>query len=285
MIQNQSFSRAAEILKMPKSSVSRAISRLERESGTKLIVRTTRSLTLTAAGRVFYEASIGPVIQLEDAQKSLYGKDSILTGLVRITAPEDWGALVVAPAIADLSSQHKDLTFELSYTEEIVDLVKDGFDIAIRIGRIPDSDLKLKRVGEIDMIAVASPRYLKTASRIKQPQDLRGQVCISFGQQTMARKWTLRSPKGTMHVPIKTKISSNHMTSLLYLVEAGGGVALLPSFLCKAQLSIGKLIDVLPGWRSPSFPVSIVTPLQPSSSARLKITVDKLYSALAAAIK
>ena len=143
VVQYNSFSKAAEVLKMPKSTVSRSITRLERETGTKLLVRSTRSLTVTQAGQEFYEASLGPIHQLEDAQKALVGKDSLLTGTVRMTAPEDLGTFVIAPAIAKLSSQYPSLRFELKYTDTIVDLVKEGFDLAVRIGRVKNSGLRI----------------------------------------------------------------------------------------------------------------------------------------------
>ena len=285
VVQNNSFSRAADILKMPKSTVSKAVTRLERETGTKLLMRTTRSLTLTAAGRGFYEASLGPILQLEDAQKSLHGQDSILTGVVKLTAPEDLGSFVIAPAIAELSQRHPDLRFELEYTDEIVDLVKDGFDLAVRIGRPTDSTLKLKRIGEVILIPVASAQYLKGKDKIRQPIDLTAHACFSVHIQGSTDRWTLKSAKGTVHVPIKSKISSNQMTSLMQMALVDGGVAFVPSFLCKQHIENGELIRLLPDWSGVGIPASIVTPLAPSSSARLKLTVDHLHSALSAALK
>ena len=169
VVQQSSFSRAAEILKVPKSTVSKAITRLEYETGAKLLLRTTRSLTLTAVGRAFYETCMGPIQTLEEAQKSLNGNESILTGLVRVTAPEDLGIEIIAPTIGELSRKHPLLNFELNYTDDIVDLIKEGFDIAIRIGKLPESSLKVKRIGEIQIIPVASPKYLKNASKIFNP--------------------------------------------------------------------------------------------------------------------
>lgn len=283
VIQNSSFSRGAEILKMPKSTVSKAITRLEKETGTKLLLRTTRSLTLTAAGRSFYEASLGPVTQLEDAQKSLYGQDNILTGLIRITAPEDLGSYVIAPAIAELSNRYPELFFELIYTDKVIDLVKNGFDLAIRMGKLNDSGLKVKRTGDVILHMVASPAYLKN-KRIKTPEDLENQSCLSINIPGYHNRWTLKSNKGTVHIPVKSKIISNQMTSLLHGALQGGGIAAIPSYLCKRYLESGDLVRILPEWSGPPYPASIVTPLAPSSSARLKITVDHIYSAVSKAL-
>lgn len=283
--QNGSFTRAAEILKLSKSSVSKAIARLEKETGTKLIVRTTRSLTLTASGRGFYEASLGPILQIEEAQKSLYGQDSLLTGLLRITAAEDLGSIVIAPAIAELSSKHANLNFELEYTDEVVDLVKDGFDIAIRIGKVKETNLKLKRAGEVVLVPVAAPKYLKGKNKIRSPEDLKDHDCLSINAQGVSERWSLRSTRGTVHVPIHSKIVSNQMTSLVQMAIAGGGVSLVPHYLCQTFIADGRLQRVLPEWSTPGIPVSILTPLAPSSSARLKAATDYLQSALVKALE
>ena len=280
VVQNNSFSRAAETLKMPKSTVSKAITRLERETGTKLMVRTTRSLTLTAAGRGFYEASLGPVLQLEEAQKSLYGHDSILKGVVKLTAPEDLGSFVIAPALTELSVKHPDLRFELQYTDQIVDLVKDGFDIAVRIGRPKDSTLKIRPIGKVVLIPVASPLYLKKRDPIKEPLDLTKHSSLSIDAQGNANRWILKTGSRTAQVPIRSKISCNQMTSLILMALAGAGVAFVPSYLCARHLEAGDLTRVLPEWSGPGIPAAIVTPLAPSSSAILKLSVDHLYSTL-----
>lgn len=280
VIQNGSFSRAALLLKLPKSTVSKAVSRLEQQTGTKLILRTTRSLSLTAAGRAFYEAALGPIQALEDAQKSLYGQDSILHGKLKITASEDLGTYVIAPSIATLTLQNPGLSFELEYTDEVKDLVKDGFDLAVRIGKVAESGFKVKRVGEIVLVLVASPSYLKKSDKISEPQDLQSHVCVSYNSQPFIEHWALRSNKSSQKVSINAKIASNQMTSLLQVALSGCGVALLPHYLCQPGIESGKLVRVLPDWSIPGMPVSVITPLAPSSSARLKITTEYLTEAL-----
>ncbi len=279
VVQYNSFTKAAEALKMPKSMVSKSISRLERETGTKLLIRSTRSLTITQAGQTFYEAILEPIHQLEDAQKVLYGKDNLLTGTIRITAPEDIG-IVVASAIAKLSVQHPSLRFELKYTDTIINLVKEGFDLAIRIGQVKDSGLKFKKAGEITLVPVASPAYLKGKEKITSPRDLSDHQCLSLNLQKLAERWTLKSGDKTVHIPIKAKILSNQMTSLVQMALVGAGIALVPSYICETYLTNGKLVRILPEWSNSEWPVSILTPLAPSSSARLKVTVDKIVEEL-----
>jgi len=277
VVQFGSFSRAAESLRLPKSTVSKAISRLERETGTKLLIRTTRSLRLTAAGQAFFDTCLGPIQTLEEAQKSLYGQDQILSGVVRLTAPEDLGNEVLAPAIGELARRHPGLSFELLCTDKVVDLVRDGFDFAIRLGRLRASGLKAKKIGELILVPVASPGYLKSKPKIHRPADLaKGQECLSLSIGSAAARWVLRSGRGTETIAVRPRISSNQMSSLLRAARAGAGVALVPSFLCRSDLDKGRLVRVLPDWSSPGLNVSLVSPLVSTSTARLKITSDML---------
>ncbi len=280
VVQYQSFAKAAAALKMPRSTVSKSITRLERETGTKLLVRSTRSLTVTQAGRAFYDSISDPIQRIEDAQKSLYGQDNLLTGTVRITAPEDLGTHVVAPAIARLSSEHSMLKFEMHYSDDRIDLIKQGFDLGVRVGPIRDSGLILKRAGEVTLVLVASPAYLKGKQKIKTPKDLMNHNCLSLNLPQTAERWSLKSLDKTAHVPIQPKILSNQMNSLLSMALADGGIALVPTYICQFQLDNGSLVRVLPEWKNSGWPVSLVSPLAPSSSARLKVTVERILSAL-----
>jgi len=283
VIQQGSFSKAALTLGLPKSTVSKAISKLEKETGTKLLLRTTRSLTLTASGRAFYETCLGPIQVLEEAHKSLYGADNILSGVIRITAPEDFGNYVVAEVLAELLKKYPKLRFDMQYTNETIDLIKDGFDLAIRVGKLKESSLKAKKIGENKLIFVASPAYLKSKDPLRTPKDLTSHDCLTIG--ALATQWTLQSKKGSVTVPIQPRILCNQMSSLMSAASAGGGVALVPAFICKPQLESGKLVRILPDWTSQGWMVSLVSPISSASSARLKITMDHLFTAIQEAIR
>lgn len=280
VVKNGSFSKAAESLRLPKSTVSKAITRLEAESGTKLLLRTTRSQTLTAAGRVFYDTCVGPIQAIEDAQKSLSGNDSLITGSLRITASEDVGTEVLAPAIGKLIQKHPGLKFELVYTDQLMDLVKDGFDIAVRVGNLKESNLKSKKVGEIELILVASPQYLKTHSKIQKPEDLKEHIFLSLGVRAGSPQWNMKSKTAQAKISAEPRVASNQLSSLLKVALADGGVGLMPSFFCRRYLESGELIHVLPQWASQGLPISILSPLPFSSSARLRIVTDFFTSEL-----
>ena len=278
VVQTGSFTKAGAILRIPKSTISKTVAKLESETGTKLLLRTTRSLTLTAAGKAFYDTCLQPIQVLEEARKSLHGRDSILSGTVRITAPEDLGTFIISPTIAELSKQNPNLNFELIYTDEIIDLVRDGFDLAVRIGRPRVSNLKSRKLGEVVLVLVASPEYLRLRSKIRDPRDLEKHDCLGITAQFV--DWTLKSKTETVTVKVKPRLVSNQMSSLMSMAVSGAGIALVPHYLCREAIEAGKLQRVLPEYRSPGLTVSMLSPVASSSSARLRITTEKLGSAI-----
>ena len=284
VIQHGSFTNAAKALGVPKSTISKALLKLESETGTKLLIRSTRNQTLTSAGRAFYESCLGPIQQLEDAQKSLYGHDSLISGKIRITAPEDLGSHIVAPAIAQLCQKHPKLSFELLFTNQLVDLIKDGFDLAIRIGNLKESQLKMIPLGNLSMILVASPSYVNKNPPIHKPTDLKMHECLTLTSSPLRKIWPLKNNKLRSVITIQSRLESNHMTSLLSAAIAGGGVLLCPNYLCKEFLQNGSLIRVLSDWTAGDLPVSLLTPLGISSSGRLRILSEELSRVLKSAI-
>lgn len=278
VIQHGGFSKAAVVLNVPKSTISKAVKRLEADTGTKLLVRTTRSQTLTAAGRLFYETCLGPLQILEDAQKSLFGQDSIVSGKIRLTAPEDLGNYVITPVISRLCLKYPLLDFETMFSNEIVDLVKEGYDLAVRIGGLQQSSLRQRKVGEIEMIPVASPEFLKIHGKISTPKDLEKMDGIVIRTKAMNNQWSFKNEKKTISVKINPRIQGNQMTSIIAAAQAAAGIALVPSYLVAPQLFNGSLIRLLPAWNGKKLPVSMVSPVSMKSSSRLNILTSELVS-------
>jgi LysR family transcriptional regulator, regulator for bpeEF and oprC len=275
VIEAGSFSAAAQLLRLPKSTVSRSVSRLEAEAGAKLLLRTTRSLKLTELGREFFERSRAAVHTLEEARKALDGKDAVISGLVRITAPEDLGNSVLASALAEISRKHPALRLEFLYSDRIIDLQRDGFDLAVRLGKLADSSLKAKRLGTVKMILVASPKYLRDVASISKPEDLGDHSCLTHAG-THKKEWILRGRKSTLKIPIEPKLAGNQMTSLIRMALNGAGIALVPKNLCAKDLQSGKLERVLKEFEGPEYPVTLVSPLATSSIARVKVVADEI---------
>lgn len=283
VVRSGSFTRASEVLRVPKSILSKAVSRLESDTGTKLLMRTTRTQTLTAAGKALYDSCVGPIEAIEEAQKSISGADNVLTGTLKITAPEDLGANIITPACAQLAKKHPGLRFQLNYTDQLLDLVKDGYDLAVRIGQLKESGLKSRRVGEVKLVLVASPGFLKSRGKISAPQDLKS--CPCFNLSGVKPLWSLRTSTGdSAQVAIQARIISNHMSGLVRAAVAGAGVALVPAFLAMPKIETGELVRVLPAWTSQGMPVHMLSPLSFSASTRLKLVSDALIAELRQAL-
>ncbi|MGZ3826817.1 MAG: LysR family transcriptional regulator [Bdellovibrio sp.] len=276
VIEQESFTKAAQVLNVPKSTISKAISRLEEQLSAKLIQRTTRNLTLTAAGRQFFDHCQAAIYQLEMAHQTIHGIDKVVAGPIRLTAPEDLGTFVMAPAIAELTSKYPKISFDLNYTDQVVDLVKDGYDLAVRIGKLNQSRFKAKKVGEISLITVASPGYLKKHKRLQNPKDLEDHECLSYRVRNMSQRWFLQSQSERQTVSVKSRITCNQMTSLLQLAQNDAGIAMIPSYLCQTQIQKGNLVHVLSGWSSQGLPVYLLSPSATSLSSRLKVSAEFL---------
>lgn len=276
VIQHGSFTKAAEALNITKSSVSKSITKLEKIAGTKLLVRTTRSHTLTEAGQTFYEKCLAPIQIIEDAQKGLVGVDSIASGNIRITATEDFGTYLIAPVIGKLSAQYPELRFDLHFTDNLIDMVKSGFDIAVRIGTLKESGLKMRTIGRLNLVLVASPEYLKKAEKIKHPKDLSNHHCLSITDIAAKGAWELQSGEKKIEIPIKNKIEGNQMNSLLHASVAGAGVLLAPTFICQPEIESGRLVRVLDDWKSIGLTISLVSPISMQSTERLRVVTEAL---------
>ena len=269
---------------MPKSTVSRAISGLESSTGTKLLIRTTRSVSLTAAGQAFYDACAFSLKTLEEAEKSLRGQDSIIAGKIKLTAPEDLGAHVISPTLAHICRQHPKVTFDISYSNDVIDLVRDGYDLAIRIGKLSPSTHKVRKAGVVSLIMVASPSFLKDSPVLVQPRDLKHHKCLTLNLSSVVTHWVLTQKKSTVSAKIEPTMICNQMTSLVTLAKHGAGIGLVPKYLTKQLCESGELIHVLPEWAQTTHPVSIVSPSSSANSAKVKLCTDMLLNSLGNAL-
>ena len=158
-------------------------------------------------------------------------------------------------------------------------MVKDGFDLAVRIGKLKESNLKVKKIGEVVLILVASPAYLKKNGNIKAPQELKQRECLALAPG-LAEEWKLKTKNQSASVAITPRVICNQMSSLLNMAKHGGGIALVPGFLAQEDIDSGRLVRVLTDWAAPGLPVSMLSPLATTSSARLKISAEELFQAI-----
>ena len=284
VVQAGGFSRAAQTLGLPKSTVSRSISRLEREAGARLLIRTTRQVSLTETGRRFYEDCLDPVRSIEEARRLLQGRDERMSGVIRITAPDDFGTQVISPIVGMLLREYPGLTFELAYTNEVLDLVRHGYDFALRIGPLTPSRLKARRLGELVPCLVAAPGYLQARPPIRAPRDLADHDCLAIESASFHQSWSLRSGARQVDVAIRPRVLLNQVVSVLGLALQGIGVALLPNHLCREALRAGQLRRVLPAWQGEPIALSLVSPLGTAASGRLRLVAERLAAAIRQAI-
>ncbi len=274
-----SFTKAAESLQIPKSTLSKAVSKLERETGTKLLIRSTRKQRLTSAGRNFYEACLGPIQTIEDAWKSLYGLDNVISGTVKITVPEDFEISLMSSCIQTLCEKYPELKIIIKSTNVMVDLIGEGFDFAVRIGALEESNLRARNIGYIKLVTVVSKGYFEKI-KLENPGDLANVRCIGMTSNKPWQVLTLTRNKKTEVIKTSLAIESSQITSVYKLTLSGAGVSVLPTFLCQKDIDTGELIRVLEDWEYTEVPVSLVSPLSTQNSVRLKVISDEIINTL-----
>ncbi len=281
VVQAGSFTAAARLLKMPKSSVSRKVSDLEERIGARLLHRTTRKLGLTDAGRIYFERAAPIVSDIEQVDQAVAELQATPRGLLRVTAPLSFGLL--GPIVASFLEQNPEVQIDLVCTDRVVNLVEEGFDVAIRAGRLVDSALVARRLGALKSVVVAAPAYLKRHPRLKSPADLEKHPCITFGSIPAPTIWTLHFGEKKVDVRISPRLSTNDMDLMRDAARAGIGLALLPEHFCAPDLRRGRLKRVLADWCSPETPVHAVYPTARHLSPKVAAFVDLLRKEFSAA--
>jgi len=281
VVQAGSFTAAARLLKMPKSSVSRKVSDLEERIGARLLHRTTRKLGLTDAGRIYFERAAPIVSDIEQVDQAVAELQATPRGLLRVTAPLSFGLL--GPIVASFLEQNSEVRIDLVCTDRVVNLVEEGFDVAIRAGHLADSTLVARRLGVLKSVLVAAPAYLKRHPRLKSPTDLEKHPCITFGSIPTPTTWTLYFGEKKVEVRISAHLSTNDMELMRDASRAGIGIALLGEHFCAADLRKGRLKRVLADWCSPETPVHAVYPTTRHLSPKVAAFVELLRQQFSAA--
>ena len=274
-----SFTKAASSLQVPKSTLSKAITKLEGETGTKLLIRSTRKQSLTTTGRAFYEKCLGPVQNITDAHRALFGQDNIISGSIKMSLPEDFEIFLLAEKMAELCKKYPNLSLNINSTNRVLDLVGEGYDFAVRLGPLKSSNLKVRRIGHIKQAIVASREYA-SGINLEKPSDLHHVRCIGISTGRNPQNWVLTNKKESRSIRIALRIESNHISSVMKLTEAGAGISILPRFLCQRSIDSGHLVEVLKPWSFKDYPVSLVSPVSTIDSARLKVISDEIVNCL-----
>ena len=242
-----SFSQAAARLNTSKSVVSRHVAALEAQLGLRLFHRTTRSLTLTEAGRGYFERVSQILLDLQDADQAVSHLQMTPRGRLKVSAPMSFGFLHLAPALADFLGEYPELEVDVTMSDRFVDLVEEGFDLAVRIGALADSSLIAKRIAPIRRVICASPRYLAAHGTPDVPQDLRAHQCLcNSNQPGGGHEWRFTMPDGkSATVQVKGRLALNNGDALRVAALNDLGLVDIPTFIVGGDLKAGTLVSVL----------------------------------------
>lgn len=278
VVQTGSFTAAAAALGMPKSSVSRKVSELEERLKSRLLQRTTRTLSLTDVGRTYYEYCLRIVAEIEEAERAVSQLQDTPRGPLRVTAPLNFAFL--GPIVADFLKRYPEVQLDLVCTDRVVDLVEERFDVGIRAGALADSTLIARNLGQAPRFLVASPAYLKKHGRPKAPEDLARHDCLLFGAGRERALMRLEADGRALELEVPVKLVVNDTDMLHAAAVAGLGVALVPIFRCTSDLKQKRLERVLPAWKAPLTPIHAVYPSTRHLSPKVKTFVDHVQAAM-----
>lgn len=276
VVEAQSFSAAARRLGLSKSAVSKHVSQLEDRIGARLLHRTTRRLGLTDVGAAFYERCARILAEVEEAELAVSHMSAAPRGTLRVSAPVSFGARFLAAPIAEFAKLYPELHIEVVLNDRLVDLVDEGYDVAIRIGRLADSSLIAKRLCAMPGFIVAAPAYLAAHGTPQTPADLRDHNCMLYSLSTSGDVYPLRQDGHDITVKIEGSLRANNGDLLMEGVRQGVGLAFMPAFFCGADLRAGKLVEVLSGFRAPPGAITAVYPHNRHLSVKVRVFVDYL---------
>jgi len=250
VVDQGSFAAAADALDLSRNMASRHLADLEAYLGVRLLNRTTRSLSLTSTGAVYLQRAREILVQLDEADRIAGLQTLTPQGRLAVSAPMSFGVRHVAPHLGQYTSKNPDVSVDMVLNDRLVDLVEEGFDVAIRItGRMADSNLIVRRIASAELIMCASPGYLARHGDPETPASLVNHRCLGYSLGLESNLWTLRDRVGALeHVRVSPAVWANSGDAIEEIAISGGGIALQPGFIANADIASGRLVRVLPDW-------------------------------------
>ena len=243
VVQEGGFSAAARSLNLTPSAVSKLIARLEKRLGVRLLLRTTRALTLTEEGEAYHHAALRILQEMNDADQQAAG--GAVRGRLRVSVTVPLGTMFVVPAMPGFVARNPDLVVDLSLSDGIVDLVAEKTDVAIRMGNLPDSGLIARKLGQSRRVVCASPGYLARKGRPETPADLERHDCLTFSFRRARPSWPFRCEGRDLEQPVTGSLVVNNGETMKQMALAGAGIARLGLFHVAAEIAEGKLVALL----------------------------------------
>jgi DNA-binding transcriptional LysR family regulator len=281
IVERGSFARAAEDLGVSPALLSREIKLLEEALGTTLLTRTTRSMSLTDAGRLYYDEATGILDAVAQVETRIRDGAGAVRGHLKVNASSSFGQTVIAPILPGFLDAYPDLRLTLSMDDRVVDMVEGGFDLSIRIRpAMPDSALMARKIGMMRQRVFASPEYLERAGVPQTPDDVLGHKVIGFLLADHLASWTLHGPAGTTTIPLDPPVRVGNSLVLRDLLIAGQGIGTLPDFISNEPEAQGALVRILPDWELPAPEIFAVTASRLGMDAKVTAFLDHLRAAL-----
>jgi DNA-binding transcriptional LysR family regulator len=277
VVEQGSFARAADRLSTSTSTVSRHVADLEAHLGVRLLNRTTRRLSLTESGQAFLERVVQLLADLEEAEATVTASAVEPRGTLRLTAPITFGERYLAPAVAAFAARNPHVRFDVELSDRIVDIVDEGFDLAVRIGSAGSQALIARRIGTTELVCCASPGYLAREGTPAVPADLARHRCLTYAYLAPRDVWRFRDGEGGEHVArVAGPVHANNGRFLAAVAAADGGITLEPDFIVGDDVRAGRLVTLLPGFAPPSGPIFAAYPSRRHLSAKVRAFVDFL---------
>lgn len=279
------FAKAAARLRASPPSITRAVAALEQSLGAQLLVRTTRVVRLTEAGRRFLERARQVLADLDGAEREMAGETGIPAGRLTITAPLTMGRTVLLPVISGFLKGHPRMTARLMLLDRQINLVEEGIDLALRVGDLPDSSLIARQVGEVRRVLVASPAYLAKRGRLSAPADLKRHSIIAFTSLQPNKEWIFGTGKAASRVTLAPRLEVNDALAAIAAAEADEGIAVALSYVVAKQIRARRLVPVLDSHGPPPVPVHLVYPESRLVAPKLRAFVDHAAPRLTASLR
>lgn len=275
VVESGSFTAAAGRLNLSKSVVSKYVSRLEQQLNTRLMNRTTRRLSLTEAGHIFYERCRKGLNEIADARAEISRLQEKPRGTLRLNTPMSFGILHVAPAIADFRTQYPEIQIDMDLNDRHVDIVKEGYDVSVRVAELPDSSLVARRLTACRHAIVASNAYLEKYGVPLSPPDLASHQILSFRHQDSARQWHFVGRDGAQEsIGVSGPIVMNNSLALKEAVLGGAGISRMPTFIVGEDIREKRLVPLLTGYRTLEISIYLIYPQRRHVSPKVRAFVD-----------
>ncbi|MBK0055211.1 LysR family transcriptional regulator [Stenotrophomonas sp. S39] len=279
VVERNGFSAAAQALDMSTAGVTRQVAALEKRLSTRLLHRTTRRVSPTSAGAAYYAQCVRLLAEFDALEASIGAQALEPSGMLRINAPVSWGIARLGPLLAGYRQRFPQVELDLALSDRLVDMVEEGYDVAIRITREPSPALIARRLGQARITLCAAPSYLAARGTPRTPQDLEQHDCLGYSYWASGNQWPLQGPGGETRVTVNSILQANNGDVLREAAIAGMGVILQPDFLLEDALADGRLVRLLPEWDVPAIGIFAVYTSRSHLAPKVRSFIDYLVDA------